>query len=112
MPTNLLRRSKCIMKKLIQASKMKIETIEKLCCPFDRSDLQLKTIATDIEKTIIEGLLFCNHCQRVYPIVKGIPIMSPDEYREFKLEKPLFDRWAGGKVADNFRFLHDSDDPG
>jgi uncharacterized protein YbaR (Trm112 family) len=82
---------------------MRLKTIEKLCCPFDKSDLQLKTIATDTEKNIIEGFLFCNHCQRVYPIVKGIPIMNPDEYREFQLEQPLLDRWTDGKVADNFR---------
>ncbi|HSC55504.1 MAG TPA: Trm112 family protein [Phnomibacter sp.] len=82
---------------------MRKETIEKLCCPFDKSDLQLKTIATDVETNIIEGFLFCNHCQRVYPIVKGIPIMSPDEYREFKLEQSILNRWTESKVADNFR---------
>lgn len=86
---------------------MRIETIDKLCCPFDRSDLQLRIITTDVKKSIIEGLLFCKHCQRVYPIVKGIPIMSPDEYREFKLEQPLLDRWTEGKVAENFRLTQD-----
>ncbi len=68
---------------------MKPGTIEKMCCPFDKSDLQLKTITTDIDKNILEGLLTCEKCQRVYPIVKGIPVMSPDENREFNLEQPL-----------------------
>lgn len=86
---------------------MRIETIDKLCCPFDKSDLQLKKITTDLKKRIVEGLLVCKHCQRVYPIVKGIPIMSPDEYREFKLEQPLLDRWTEGKVAENFRLTQD-----
>ena len=82
---------------------MRIETIEKLCCPFDKADLQLKTTATDVEKNIIEGFLLCTQCQRIYPIVKGIPIMSPDEYRNFKLEQPLLERLTGSKVAYNFR---------
>lgn len=81
---------------------MKAETIENLCCPFDRSDLQLTIITTDIDKNIVEGLLHCKQCTRVYPIVKGIPVMSPDEYREFTLEQPLLERWANGKVTADF----------
>jgi hypothetical protein len=45
---------------------------------------------------------------RIYPVVKGIPIMSPDEYREFKLEQPLLKRWEAhlnGKKVENFRML-------
>lgn len=82
---------------------MRIETIYKLCCPFDKSDLQLKTITTDVKKSILEGFLVCKHCQRVYPIVKGIPVMSPDEYREFKLEQPLLNRWTENKIDEYFR---------
>jgi uncharacterized protein YbaR (Trm112 family) len=84
---------------------MRAETIEKLCCPFDKSDLQLKTVATDLQKNVTEGILFCGHCQRVYPIVKGIPIMSPDEFREFRLEQPLLDRWTEGRVTADFRLI-------
>lgn len=87
---------------------MRIETIKKLCCPFDKSELALTTIAKDLNENIIEGLLICDECKRVYPIVKGIPIMSPDEYREFKLEQPLLERWQkqlNGKSVDNFRLV-------
>lgn len=87
---------------------MKVEIIKKLCCPFDRAELKLTTISKDINGDIIEGYLFCEVCKRIYPIVSGIPIMSPDEYREFKLEQPLLDRWTNGKVNSNFR-LTDSD---
>ena len=72
---------------------MKIETIEKLCCPFDKNDLALKIITKDLENKIIEGVLTCKHCNRYYPIVSGIPIMSPDEYREKQLEAPLVQKW-------------------
>lgn len=82
---------------------MKLDTIKKLCCPFDKSDLLLTTVTKDTEQNILEGYFVCKNCERIYPIVKGIPIMSPDEYREFKLEKPLLDRLTEGKVGDNFR---------
>lgn len=84
---------------------MRIETIKKLCCSFDKADLQLTVISKDVQENIIEGILFCSECKRIYPIVSGIPIMSPDEYREFKLEQPLLEQWAKGKVSDSFRIM-------
>ena len=87
---------------------MKYETIkDKLCCPFDKSDLTLEAITIDEEtQNVIEGILSCNSCRRVYPIISGIPIMSPDEYREETLEKPLLDKWQkilGGKKVKDFQ---------
>ena len=87
---------------------MRLETINKLCCPFDKAEVELTIIMKDATGNIIEGLLSCNACKRVYPIVKGIPIMSPDEYREFKLEQPLLDNWKPhlkGKTFENFRLI-------
>lgn len=84
---------------------MKIETIKKLCCPFEKAELELTIITQDLEENIIEGYLFCNECERIYPIVSGIPIMNPDEYREFKLEQPLLQRWTNEKVSDNFQLI-------
>ena len=81
---------------------MRLATIlNKLCCPFDKEDLELTVIKKDNDK-INEGYLSCTFCERVYPIIKGIPIMNPDEYREFSLEKPLFDQW---KIAVNSKFI-------
>jgi len=79
---------------------MRIETINKLCCPFDKEELALKIITKDIENNIIEGVLTCNHCKRYYPIISGIPIMSPDEYREKQLEAPLVEKWKP-ELSDN-----------
>jgi uncharacterized protein YbaR (Trm112 family) len=84
---------------------MRIETIKKLCCSFDKADLQLTVISKDVQENIIEGTLFCKECRRIYLIVSGIPIMSPDEYREFRLEQPLLQRWIKNKVSDNFRLM-------
>lgn len=88
---------------------MRIETIKKLCCSFDKADLQLTVISKDVQENIIEGTLFCKECKRIYPIVSGIPIMSPDEYREFRLEQPLLQRWTENKVSANFRLMENQD---
>ncbi|ASO07488.1 Trm112 family protein [Arenibacter algicola] len=85
---------------------MKTETINKLCCPFDKGNLGLTEITKDVNDNILEGFFVCSSCKRLYPIVRGIPIMSPDEYREFKLEQPLMERWQKhlkGQKFENFR---------
>lgn len=87
---------------------MRLKTIEKLCCPFDKNDVQLTTITKDIGENILEGFLTCEKCKRIYPIVKGIPIMNPDEYRELELEKPLLEQWKKylkGKSVENFKLV-------
>lgn len=79
---------------------MQKKLLEKLCCPFDKSDLQLTIIREEEGGEIIEGLLTCPECNRYYPIVYGIPIMSPDEYRQKQLENPILERW-GLKIAED-----------
>lgn len=78
---------------------MKTETLNKLCCPFDKNDLVLKVMTRDTDNNIIEGILTCNTCNRYYPIISGIPIMSPDEYREKQLEAPVIEKWKPGISA-------------
>ncbi len=84
---------------------MRHSTISKLCCPFDKKDLTLQIISQDTNQNIIEGLLTCSECNRYYPIVRGVPIMSPDEYREEKFELPMMANWKQleGKKTENFR---------
>jgi uncharacterized protein YbaR (Trm112 family) len=72
---------------------MKISFIQKLACPFDKNELSLSVIK-QIDNEIHEGVLTCPVCERYYPIVYGIPIMSPDEYREPLLEEPLLRKWG------------------
>jgi uncharacterized protein YbaR (Trm112 family) len=72
---------------------MRLKTIEKLCCPFDKNDLSLKVLAKDTEQNVIEGILSCSQCKRNYPIIYGVPIMSPDEYRQKQLEQPIMEQW-------------------
>lgn len=73
---------------------MKNSTIEKLCCPFDLADLSLQVFSKNIHSKILEGMLTCSQCGRQYPIVHGVPIMAPDEYRQNELEQPILQKWA------------------
>lgn len=59
----------------------------------DKQDLTLKSFLKDTAGNIIEGMLHCGHCGRDYPIIYGLPILSPDEYREFGLEKTITGHW-------------------
>lgn len=68
---------------------MRLKTIDKLCCPFDKGNLHLEIFIKDIEMNVMEGILSCPTCKRNYPIVHGVPIMSPDEYRQADLEQPF-----------------------
>ncbi len=82
---------------------MRMETIQKLCCPFDKEELLLQIITQDSENAVIEGVLTCSSCRRYYPIISGIPIMSPDEYREKQLEAPLLEKWKPELLQNNNR---------
>ena len=74
---------------------MNYQTIkEKLCCPFGKAELAVQVITLKEEtEEVLEGILSCATCKRVYPIVNGIPIMVPDEFREERFERPLFEKW-------------------
>ncbi len=85
---------------------MRKSTLEKLCCPFDKANLEATIVAIDFNDNVQEGYLYCHVCNRIFPIVMGIPIMNPDEYREFQYEQPLYERWnkhLKGKSIDQFR---------
>ena len=83
---------------------MELRILEKMCCPIDKSDLELD-IFHQVDNTVSEGLLICKTCRRYFPIIKGIPIMSPDEYRETKFELPFLLKWQDRlpKDFENFR---------
>lgn len=71
---------------------------DKLCCPMDKQELDLHVFYIDEveneEGDIREGLLICPQCERYYPVIYGIPIMTPDEYREPALEAPTLEKWG------------------
>lgn len=73
---------------------MRTSLLDKLCCPQDKHDLELQVFAKKENGDILEGLFTCPACKRYYPIIYGIPIMTPDEFREKALEAPLLKKWG------------------
>lgn len=67
---------------------------EKLCCPIDKHDLNIRVFVKHENGEIIEALLSCPECSRYYPVIYGIPIMTPDEYRDKSIEAPTLKKWG------------------
>ena len=87
---------------------MRKEFADQLVCPMDKSELKLKIFSTDTEQNILEGIFTCTCCKWYYPIIYGLPIMSPDEYRQMQLELPMLERWEKqlhGTVREGFLLL-------
>jgi uncharacterized protein len=72
---------------------MNTSLVSKLCCPIDKHDLTIKIFKQEKDE-ITEALLTCRKCGRYYPVIYGIPVMTPDEYREKALEEPILKRWG------------------
>ncbi len=79
---------------------MTAETIAKLCCPIDKSDLISEVMIRDINQNILMGKLTCNKCNRVYPVIHGVPVMVPDEYRQPALEQQVVAQYQLPGIAD------------
>lgn len=67
--------------------------LQKLCCPFDKADLNIQVFIEKENGNIHEGLMSCPACNRQYPIIFGVPIMAPETYREPKSELPFYQKW-------------------
>ena len=52
-----------------------------LCCPVCKGDLELK-VTQENESEIVEGSLFCQACNVMYPIEDTIPNLLPQEPQE------------------------------
>jgi len=68
--------------------------LEKLCCPIDKHELEVNIFTENEDSEILEALMSCPDCKRYYPVIYGIPILIPDEYRDDGLEKPLLKKWG------------------
>ncbi len=84
---------------------MQRKLVEKLCCPFDKNDLDINVFHEDEQGEIYEGLLTCTHCKRYFPVIYGIPIMTPDAYRQKSLEAPMLKKWGLEITAEEKTFV-------
>lgn len=66
--------------------------LDVLVCPIDKSTLQLR-VFVESQDEIVEGVLICSTCKRLYPIIRGIPVLLPDELRDRAMEQEFFNRW-------------------
>ncbi|SMO63557.1 Trm112 family protein [Gracilimonas mengyeensis] len=73
---------------------MKASLIDKLCCPMDKHDLNMRVFVKHEDGDIIEALLTCPECRRYFPVISGVPIMTLDEYRDKSIEAPTLQRWG------------------
>lgn len=60
---------------------MKESLMDILCCPMDKSDLELEVDERDDEE-ILSGTLVCTECGESFPIEDGIPNLLPPDMRE------------------------------
>lgn len=74
---------------------MKASLARKLCCPMDKHDLEIEVFAQDEAiGEILEALMTCPRCSRYFPVIYGIPVLIPDEYRDRSLEGRLLKKWG------------------
>lgn len=66
---------------------------KKLCCPMDKHDLDIDIFTETDENEILEAIMNCPQCNRQFPVIYGIPILIPDEYRDKSLEEPILNKW-------------------
>ena len=71
---------------------MKKKLMEILACPIDKH-YPLELFVFNENEEIIEGLILCPKCYRLYPIRDEIPELLPDELREEKDELPFLRKW-------------------
>ena len=59
---------------------MKRDLIDILACPVCKGNLELN-VENENEREIVNGLLYCPHCNVHYPVVDSIPnLLPPDQH--------------------------------
>jgi len=71
---------------------MKRRLLDILACPIDKH-YPLELYVFEEKEEINEGLLFCNECNRWYPISDEIPQMLPDDLREAREDLEWMQKW-------------------
>ena len=61
---------------------MKESLMDVLCCPMDKSELELEVDDRADDEEILAGTLVCSECGERYPIEDGIPNLLPPDMRD------------------------------
>lgn len=70
------------------------QLLDKLCCPIDKHELEINIFTESEDGEILEALMTCPECHRYFPVIYGIPVLIPDEYRDKSLEEPMLAEWG------------------
>jgi uncharacterized protein YbaR (Trm112 family) len=81
---------------------MKRWLLDIIACPIDKNSLELREFESNGEE-VVEGVLICLKCNRIYPIVQGIPILLQEELRDKEIEQEFMERWKDeiSKIINN-----------
>jgi uncharacterized protein len=60
---------------------VKESLMEIICCPLDKSELDLRVDVQDGDE-VVAGRLVCKECGETYPIEDGIPNLLPPDMRD------------------------------
>ncbi len=72
---------------------MKRWMLDIIACPIDKSyPLELREFKSNVDE-VVEGVLICSRCNRIYPIVEGIPLLLQEELRDKEIEQAFMERW-------------------
>ncbi len=61
---------------------MKESLMDVICCPLDKSTLELDVDDEADDGEVFAGTLTCTECGETYPIEDGIPNLLPPDMRE------------------------------
>lgn len=59
----------------------------------DKHNLNIHIFTQTEDGEILEALMNCPQCHRQFPVIYGIPVLIPDEYRDKTLEEPILKKW-------------------
>jgi len=78
---------------------------KRYCSLFDRRAVTVPTRVCSslcVKRRIDTGVIVCVNCGRWYPIVKGIPVMLDDKYRDESKDREFVEKYLE-KIPDNVR---------
>lgn len=68
------------IKNLIGVDNMNNKLLDILCCPYDKGTLELES-KDEKRIEVWEGVLICESCHRVFPIIYKVPYILPDDLK-------------------------------
>lgn len=60
---------------------MKGELLKILSCPYNEDSHLEMRVRKKENNEIIEGVLTCEKCERIFPIISGVPYLLPDDFK-------------------------------